>query len=238
MHEKVAELLLARGAKPTIFAAIALGRAELVRTLIEGDARLLSRQMSKFEHHRTPLHFAVIKNQPAVGEVLLELGADVHAKDSRGNAPIDCVTRKTNPRIAVLLRAAGATPRDPAQNFFESAVPILNVRSVPASIAYYVDQLGFEMEWDWGNPPSFACVFRDNVRIFLCQGAQGSPGTWIAINVQDVDTLFQICRERGVTIRQEPANFPWGMREMNVEDLDGHRLRMGSPATGPAGGIP
>jgi uncharacterized glyoxalase superfamily protein PhnB len=27
---------------------------------------------------------------------------------------------------------------------------------------------------------------------------------------------------------------PWGTREMNVEDPDGHRIRMGSDATGPA----
>ena len=28
-----------------------------------------------------------------------------------------------------------------------------------------------------------------------------------------------------------------GMREMNVADLDGHRLRIGSEATGPADGV-
>jgi hypothetical protein len=39
-------------------------------------------------------------------------------------------------------------------------------------------------------------------------------------------------------LRQAPANFPRGLREMNVEDDDGHRLRLGSPATGPADGVP
>ncbi|MGH7176551.1 MAG: hypothetical protein ACREJC_04140 [Tepidisphaeraceae bacterium] len=32
-------------------------------------------------------------------------------------------------------------------------------------------------------------------------------------------------------IRQPPTNFPWGLREMNVQDPDGHRLRMGSGTT-------
>jgi len=27
---------------------------------------------------------------------------------------------------------------------------------------------------------------------------------------------------------------PWAVREMNVQDPDGHRLRMGSESTGPA----
>ena len=31
----------------------------------------------------------------------------------------------------------------------------------------------------------------------------------------------------GANIRQPPTDFQWGMREMNVEDLDGHRLRIG-----------
>ena len=109
---------------------------------------------------------------------------------------------------------------------------------MPASIDYYVDKLGFTKEWDWGSPPTFACVFRDNVRIFFCQGAQGAPGMWISVFVHDVDALHEDYQRRGATIRQAPTNFPWGVREMNVEDLDGHRLRMGSAATGPADDAP
>jgi catechol 2,3-dioxygenase-like lactoylglutathione lyase family enzyme len=238
VHEAVADLLLARGAEPNIFAAIALDRPELVRALVNGRPFLIAQQMSKFEHNRSPLHFAVLKNRPRVVETLLQLGADVAARDITGNTALDEAGPKTDPAITQLLLAAGAKRRDRDEVYFESAIPILNVSSVPASISYYVDQLGFRLEWDWGDPPTFACVFRDKVRIFLCQGAQGAAGTWIAINVQNVDDLYEIYRNRGVTIRQKPTNFPWGMREMNVEDPDGHRLRMGSEATGPADGLP
>jgi len=238
VHEAVADLLLARGANPSLFAAIALGRPEAVRTLVAAKPALIARQMSRFEDNRTPLHFAVLKNRPAVVDELLKLGADVANRDGLGNTALDYACAKTDPAIPKLLLAAGAKPHDRAQNYFDSAVPILNVRNVPASIAYYVDKLGFHLHWDWGDPPTFACVFRDKVRIFLCQGAQGKPGTWIAINVQDIDALYEVYRERGITIRQPPTNFPWGMREMNVEDPDGHRLRMGGNATGPADGVP
>jgi uncharacterized glyoxalase superfamily protein PhnB len=60
---------------------------------------------------------------------------------------------------------------------------------------------------------------------------------WLSIFVQDVDALYEDYRRRGAIIRQKPTNFPWGVREMNVQDLDGHRLRMGSDATGPSDGI-
>lgn len=119
-------------------------------------------------------------------------------------------------------------------NEFEGVVPILNVKNVPASMDYYVNKLGFSKKWDWGNPPTFACVVRDKVNIFLCQGAQGRPGTWMSVFLDDVDALYEDYKKTGAIIRLPPTNMPWGTREMNVEDLDGHRLRMGSEATGPA----
>lgn len=237
VQREVADYLLAKGAKPTIFSSIALNRADLVRQLVKADARLLNRQMSRFEHRRMPLHFAVLKERPEMVALLLELGADPSGKDDRGNTPLNYVSPKMDKRIAQYLIAAGASPAEQSANRFESAVPILNVRNVAASIAYYVEKLGFHKEWDWGSPPSFGCVFRDSVRIFLCQDAQGAPGTWISIFIQDVDALHEDYKRRGAIIRQAPTNFPWGLREMNVEDIDGHRLRIGSEATGPADGV-
>jgi hypothetical protein len=180
----------------------------------------------------------VLKNRPDMVGLLLELGADPAAKDDRGNTPLNYASPKTDGRIAECLVAAGASPAERSSNRFESAVPILNVKSVPASIDYYVEKLGFAKEWDWGTPPTFGCVRRDEVRIFLCQGAQGGSGTWISVFLHDVDALHEDYKRRGAIIRQAPTNFPWGLREMNVEDLDGHRLRMGSDSTGPADAVP
>lgn len=228
IRREAADYLLARGAKPTIFSAVALDRADLVRRLVADDPALLrSRKMSRFEHHRTPLHLAVLKNRPAMVRLLLELGADASAKDGRGYTPLNLATAKTSQAIVTALVAAGANPNERNVNRFEHIVPILNVRSVPASIAYYVDKLGFDKKWDWGDPPGFACVGRDQIEIFLCQGGQGAPGTWISIFVQDVDALHEDYRRRGAIIRKPPEDYPWGVREMNVEDLDGHRLRIG-----------
>ena len=117
---------------------------------------------------------------------------------------------------------------------FESVTPILNVKNFAAAMDYYVTKLGFEKKWDWGDPPEFGCVGRGEVSIFLCEGGQGQPGTWMYIGMDDVDALYEEYKKSGAIIRQPPTNYPWGSREMNVEDLDGHRLRMASEATGPA----
>ena len=238
VHGEVVEFLMARGVEPGIFTAIALGRGDLIEALVENDPAELQRPMSRFEHHCTPLHFAVQKDRAEMVALLLDLGAEPSAKDSRGVTPLGYAAPKTDKAVVDLLVGAGADPAERSPNRFESAIPILNVKSVPNAIAYYVDKLGFEKEWDWGAPPDFACVLRDDVRIFLCQDGQGAKGMWISVFIRDVDALYEEYKEAGAVIRQKPTTFPWGVREMNVEDLDGHRLRMGSDATGPDEGKP
>ncbi len=46
---------------------------------------------------------------------------------------------------------------------------------------------------------------------------------WMFIFVENVDALYEEYQASGAIIRQKPTNFPWGVREMNIEDLDGHR---------------
>ena len=238
IHRDVAEYLLTRGARPTIFAAVAINRGDLVRELVARDPDLVRARMSLMELRRMPLHFAVIRNKPDMVALLLELGANPASQDDRGNTPLNYASANTDARAVEALIAAGARPSEHSANRFESAVPILSVKDVPKAIAYYVEKLGFQKEWDWGSPPTFGCVFRDGARLFLCREAQGGPGMWISVFVHDVDALYEDYQKRGAIIRQAPTNFPWGLREMNVEDIDGHRLRLGSDATGPADDIP
>lgn len=105
--------------------------------------------------------------------------------------------------------------------------PILRVSSFDASVAYYVDKLGFDLEWGDGE---FGSVRRGKASIMLCQGSQGHAGTWMWFAVSDADALHEELRQRGARIRHEPQNFPWGSRELHVLDPDGHVLRFGSEA--------
>jgi uncharacterized glyoxalase superfamily protein PhnB len=72
---------------------------------------------------------------------------------------------------------------------------------------------------------TFAGVTRDGLEVMLCRDGQGQPGTWMTIWVDDVDALFDEFRATGAVVRQIPIDLPWGVREMNVADLDGHRIR-------------
>jgi len=108
---------------------------------------------------------------------------------------------------------------------FEGGNPIFRVRSLAASIDYYVRVLGFKL--DWGGPGIIASVSRGRFHLFLCEGDQGNPGSWVWIGVTDADALCDEYRATGAKIRHPPTNYSWAY-EMQVEDLDGNVLRLGS----------
>lgn len=110
---------------------------------------------------------------------------------------------------------------------FEGATPILRVADFDASVAYYVNALGFHLDWGDGQ---FGSVRRGDASLMLCEGSQGHAGTWVYVSVSDADALYEEIRARGATIRHPPRNFPWGSRELHVFDPDGHVLRFGSEA--------
>ena len=112
-----------------------------------------------------------------------------------------------------------------ARTQFEHANPILNVADLARSVAYYVDVLGFTNA-DWGGT-DFTCVSRDGASIYLSEGDQGHPGTWVWVGVGDVEELHAEYTQSGARILQPPENFPWAC-EMKVGDPDGHVLRFGS----------
>jgi catechol 2,3-dioxygenase-like lactoylglutathione lyase family enzyme len=115
-------------------------------------------------------------------------------------------------------------PCSPANNF-GGAIPVFCVDNLEAAVHYYVAILGFKLNWDYQG--SFASVSRGRCIIFLCQGDQGHPGTWVWIGVDDAGALEAEYRAAGARIRHPCTNYPWAF-EMQVEDLDGNVLRFGS----------
>ena len=111
---------------------------------------------------------------------------------------------------------------------FEKSVTILYSKDVAASLNYYVEKLGFEGKWEWDSPPTFGGVFRNDVEVFFCKEDQGHPGTWLSIMVDNVDEYYDSIKDKEAIIISLPDNKPWNMREMLVQDLDGHIIRFGN----------
>jgi len=53
----------------------------------------------------------------------------------------------------------------------------------------------------------------------------------INIFVTEVDALYQELKSRGARTLNEPRDYPYGMRDFNVQDLDGNDLCFGMEST-------
>ncbi|HEX6193596.1 MAG TPA: glyoxalase superfamily protein, partial [Chitinophagaceae bacterium] len=114
---------------------------------------------------------------------------------------------------------------------FQSTTPILYSSDIERSIKYYTQILGFADSWKWDDPPTFGGVNHNGFNIYFCREGQGHPGTWIAINVDDVDAYHDQILQKGAHIVQPPQSMEWGLREMLVKDPDEHYIRFGQPVS-------
>jgi catechol 2,3-dioxygenase-like lactoylglutathione lyase family enzyme len=112
--------------------------------------------------------------------------------------------------------------------------PVLGVRDVAAAVAFYRDKLGFHVDFVEGEPPVHARVCADpsyssptvHIRFEpLASEASLSPSVYLWLHVgRGLDRLFELYRERGVTIVEEPADRPWGLRQFTIQDGDGYQI--------------
>jgi ankyrin repeat protein len=110
VRDDVAAYLLDRGARLSVWTAIALGREADVRRLVEADRTLLTTRMSGNEHRRTPLHHAAALGRVGMVKLLLDLGADVHAADAAGATAFTVAALDgRDTALLAMLEGAGAT---------------------------------------------------------------------------------------------------------------------------------
>lgn len=103
-------------------------------------------------------------------------------------------------------------------------IPILRVADAGRSVEWYA-QLGFVQEWEHRfepDFPAFVSIARGHARIYLSEHlGDASPDTLVYLRHGDLDG---VARTLGATVVENP----WG-RDLEVQDPDGNRLRIGEP---------
>ena len=111
----------------------------------------------------------------------------------------------------------------------QTVIPQFRITEARRSAAFYVDGLGFAIDWEHRFEPGFP-VFMQLTRagqsIFLSEhtGDCKVGGTAYFV-VPDVEGCWRDFVARGLVPTEPPADTPWGTREMVVTDPDGNRLR-------------
>jgi len=115
-------------------------------------------------------------------------------------------------------------------------VPVFFTTDIPATLAYYVDKLGFTCLGTWQDPPVYGIVARDQHAIhFRCaEPPTANPDKYADelldayLFVEDADRLYAEYTSRGVEFTRTLANMPWDCREFVVKDCDGRLLAFGA----------
>ena len=110
------------------------------------------------------------------------------------------------------------------------AATVFVVSDMARSIAYYRDELGFAVTFEYGAPVFYACLCRDEVALHLLAAKETKrlPGNGgICIFVDDVDGIHAELASRGANVLKPPQDYDYGMRDFDVVDPDGNQLTFG-----------
>lgn len=133
------------------------------------------------------------------------------------------------------------TPYPPAVSKLRYIAPFFIVRNLAGSLAFYVDQLGFEARHVSPTiDPFFAIVSRDSITLMLKEiNPEVSPqpnysrhvwARWDAfIFTEDPDGLYQEFTSKQVLFKQSLLTDQDNLRGFEVADVDGYTLYFGRP---------
>jgi uncharacterized glyoxalase superfamily protein PhnB len=124
---------------------------------------------------------------------------------------------------------------------FKTIAPILFVRDVSASAAFFHDKLGFEIDFLHGATPFYGSVSRGAIRLHLrfvhqpnfVELEKREVSLILAtVEVSDIQGLFEEFKERGVEFAQTPTKQAWGGTDLHVRDPDGNVIAFVTYAEG------
>lgn len=120
---------------------------------------------------------------------------------------------------------AGNSPQSPNENQFE-VVPILRVASAATAVEWYA-KLGFKQNWVHRfepDLPAFMEISNGSMKLFLSEHTgDASPDTLLYFKVPDVDAFVAKLED---VVPEDSLEL--GLRDCEVKDPDGNRLRIGS----------
>ena len=112
----------------------------------------------------------------------------------------------------------------------QRVVPTLRMTDEARSRAFYVDGLGFQVDWTHRFAPHLPVLLqlsRDGMIVYLSQHVMDCAlGGLIHLFVDSVDDWHARLERGGVAIELPPTDQAWGLREMHLVDPDGNRLRI------------
>jgi len=113
---------------------------------------------------------------------------------------------------------------------FISSTPILIVDDIVSAKNFFLDKLGFEVSFEWGQPLGYLGLHKNGVDIHLNSSSNSSREagkSTVSILTDEVDNLYKTFVEKGIEIIIKPADRNYGLRDFSIKDIDGNIINFG-----------
>ena len=116
----------------------------------------------------------------------------------------------------------------------QTAIPILRIFSVEKAKEFYLEFLGFSIDWEYrfgDNFPLYAQISRTGLRLHLSEHhGDASPGSTVFILMRGIAEYHRELMGKDYRYyKPSIEDVPWGARVMQVGDPFGNRLRFQEP---------
>jgi uncharacterized glyoxalase superfamily protein PhnB len=114
-----------------------------------------------------------------------------------------------------------------------SASSIIFVNDVLATLLWYQDKLGLQVEFAWGDPVVHGSIVAGNSTFHFSRADPTAPNTsYMTLYVTQLDDYYDDVKAQGVEIVQPPGTMDWGMRAFMIHDCNGALVMFADPSTG------
>lgn len=113
---------------------------------------------------------------------------------------------------------------------FDCTIPILRMFDVKKAKEFYVDFLGFKVDWEHQfepNAPVYMQVSRGSLYFHLSEHyGDGCPGAVVHVHMAGIDEFHrEVSAKKYKYLRPGIETMPWNARMMQVIDPFGNRIR-------------
>jgi uncharacterized glyoxalase superfamily protein PhnB len=108
--------------------------------------------------------------------------------------------------------------------------PTFRAHDVSTLANWYRDMLGFEIKFLWQDPPTYAVIGRDEIRIGIAPREPAFGPASLYVHVKAVDDLYAEFIARNVAINRPLEVTDYRMKDFDLFDPDGNRICFGEPA--------
>ena len=108
---------------------------------------------------------------------------------------------------------------------------VFHVSNLENSVSFYTDKLGFNLDFKFGKPSTYAGLSLGSVCLHLSSSYPYKNNTGhgnVYITFNEVDALYDRLVNSGVSFYSPIADREYGLRDFAIQDPDGNQIGIGA----------